>query len=298
VRAVTKLLREPLLHFLLLGAAIFAAYGLMPDRNGDRPDKIVISQGQIAAMELGFVRTWHRPPTAAEIEGLIRERVREEVFYREALALHLDKDDIIVRRRLRQKLEFIADDVATQVQPTDEELTAYLKAHPDRFGVARRWSFRHVYLDPAKHGEATARDAAKLLDTLNRAGDKADVAELGDPFLLDRTFEALPTREVAKLFGEKFAAQLATLDLGRWQGPIESGYGVHLVFIGNRTEGKLPDLEEVRGAVSREWANARRTEANEKFYQSLLGRYAVVVERPVADASATDTSHAPAGGTK
>ena len=287
-----------MLHFLLLGAAIFAAYGLMPNRTGDKPDRIVISQGQIAAMAVGFTRTWHRPPTAAEMEGLIGDRVREEVYYREALALRLDKDDTIVRRRLRQKLEFIADDVATQVQPTDAELTAYLKAHPDRFGVTRRWTFSHVYLNPAKHGEATARDAARLLDVLNRATGKADVSELGDPFLLDRTFDNLPTREVAKLFGEKFAEQLGSLELGRWQGPIESGYGVHLVFIGNRTEGTLPDLEEVRGAVSREWADTRRTEANEKFYQSLLERYAVIVERPGPVAAGADASNVPAGRTK
>jgi hypothetical protein len=277
-----RILKEPLLHFLLLGAASFAAYGLVSNRTSDEPGKIVITQGQVASMVVGFTRTWQRPPTPEELQGLIRDRVREEVYCREALALGLDKNDIIIRRRLRQKIEFVTDDVVAQAQPTDDELSAYLKAHPDPFRVQRQCTFSQVYLNPEKHGENLARDTAQLLAQLNQAGGKADVSALGDSFLLDHKFDALPASEVTKLFGETFAAKLGGLSSSQWQGPVESGYGVHLVFVSQRTEGRLPALMEVRDAVRREWANARRMEANEKLYEAMLKRYVVTIERPQA----------------
>jgi hypothetical protein len=275
-----KLIREPLLHFLLLGAAIFAAYNLIAERSGDEPGKIVITEGQVAAMQLGFTRTNQRPPTREELEGLIRDRVQEEVYFREAIALGLDKDDTIVRRRLRQKMEFITDDVAALGEPTDDELTGYLKAHSDLFRVERRFTFSHVYLNPERRGENLTRDTGQLLAQLRQAGDKADLSELGDSFLLGYTFQSLPASEVVKLFGEKFAAKLGDLSPGQWQGPVESGYGVHLVLVSERTEGRVPALAEVRDAVRGEWANTRRSEVNEKFYQELLKRYVVTIERP------------------
>jgi len=274
------ILREPLLHFLLLGAAIFAAYSLVSKGSSGEPGRIVVTQGQVASMAVGFTRTWQRPPTSDELEGLIRDRVREEVYCREAMALGLDKDDTIIRRRLRQKMEFITDDVAARAEPTDDELSAFLKAHADTFRVQRQFTFSHVYLSPERHGENLARDAEQLLAQLKQAGEKADVSELGDPFLLERQFQSLPASEAVKQFGEQFAAKLGELSPRQWQGPVESGYGVHLVWVSERTEGRVPALAEVRDAVRREWANARRLEGNEKFYQELLERYVVTIERP------------------
>jgi hypothetical protein len=277
--AMKRVLREPLLHFLLLGTAVFVAYGLVSKPSSDKRGKIVISQGQVAAMAEGFTRTWRRPPTSAEIEGLIRDRVQEEVYCREAMALGLDKDDTIIRRRLRQKIEFVSDDVAALSEPTDNELSAFLKTHADAFRVQRQFTFSQVYLNPERHGENLVRDTAQLLAQLQHAGAQADLSELGDSFLLEHKFQSLPRSEVVKQFGEKFGAKLGELSLGRWQGPVESGYGVHLVWISKRTEGRVPELAEVRDAVRREWANARRLEANEKFYQELLKRYVVTIER-------------------
>jgi hypothetical protein len=274
-----KLLREPLVHFLLLGAGLFVAFGLVGERTGSEPREIVATQGQIESLAIGFARTWQRPPTDTELEGLIQDYIREEVYYREALALGLDKDDIVIRRRLRQKMEFVTDDVAAQAEPTDDELSAYLKAHPETFRVERRFTFSQVYLNPDRHGQNLARDAELLLAKLNEAGGQADVSALGDPFLLNHKFEAVPGSEVAKQFGEAFAAKLGALSPGHWQGPVESGYGVHLVFVGQRAGGRVPALEEVREAVRREWANAERLEANEQFYQGLLKRYTVTIER-------------------
>ena len=277
-----KILRQPLLHFLLLGAAIFAAYSLVSKRRGDAPGKIVISVGQLAAMAQSFEGTWRRPPTREELDGLIRDHVQEEVYYREAMALGLEKDDTIIRRRLRQKMEFLTDDVAALAEPTDDELRAFLKTHSDTFRVERQFTFSHVYLNPERRGENLARDTAQLLAQLRQTGDKADVAELGDSFLLEHQFKSLPASEAAKQFGEKFAAKLGELSLRQWQGPVESGYGVHMVWVSERTEGRVPALAEVRDAVRREWANARRLESNEKFYQELLKRYVVTVEHPKA----------------
>jgi PPIC-type PPIASE domain len=273
-----RLLREPLVHFLVLGALLFAGYGLLNRSGAPEPGRIVISQGQLAFMWESFTNTRQRPPTREEWGGLIRDRVREEVYYREALTLGLEKDDLIIRRRLQQKMAFLTDDVAARAQPTDDELNAYLQAHTEKFRVEPRFTFRQVYLNPAKHGESLAHDAAQLLAQLNQFGSKSDISALGDSLMLDNRFDALPIGEVARLFGEKFATSLGGLSLRRWQGPVESAYGLHLVFVSERQEGRAPTLADVREDVRRDWDDARRLKANEKSYQELLKRYTVTIE--------------------
>ena len=275
-----KILREPLLHFLLLGAAIFVAYSFVSKRSNEEPGQIVITRGQIENIATTFAKTWQRPPSAEELKNLIRERVKEEVLCREAMALGLDQDDTVIRRRLRQKMEFVSDDIAAQTEPTDVDLAAYLQAHADKFRVEQQFTFRQVYLDPQKHGDNLPRDAAQLLAQLNQAGDKADVSKLGDSLMLEPALVSVPSGEIAKQFGEAFVKKLGEIQPQRWQGPVESGYGAHLVFISERTAGRLPALADVREAVRREWDNARRVEANEKFYGDLLKRYTVVIEQP------------------
>ncbi|HWQ92543.1 MAG TPA: peptidylprolyl isomerase [Clostridia bacterium] len=274
-----KLVRDPLLHFLLLGAVIFIAHRLVSGRADGELQTIVVTEGQIAAMTIGFSRTWQRPPTPEELEGLVRDRVREEVYYREAMAMGLDRDDTIIRRRLQQKLEFVTEDVAALVEPTDAELTEYFKTHADDFRVEGRLTFSQVYLNPDKHGERLPEEAAQLLIQLRQKGREADLSSFGDPFLLERRLQGTPPGEVAKQFGEKFAANLDAIPVGQWLGPVESSYGVHLVLVEERTQGRLPGLAEVRDAVHRDWTNARRLESNEKFFQSLLQRYVVTVEK-------------------
>ena len=276
-----RLLREPLLHFLLLGAGLFLAYGLL-QRNGGggEPGQILVTRGQIEHLALGFAKTWQRPPTPVELAGLVHDRVREEVYCREALALGLDQEDTVIRRRLRQKMEFVSDDIAALLEPTEAELEEYLRTHADSFRVEPRFTFRQVYLDPQKHGERLADEVAQLLTQLNQAGDGFDASALGDSLLLEPQFAGLPRGDVAKQFGEAFALELERLEPGHWRGPVESGYGVHLVFVSERTQGRLPLLAEVRDAVRREWDNARRLAANEAFYQELLGHYRVTIEGP------------------
>jgi hypothetical protein len=275
-----RLFKEPLVHFLALGALLFAGYGVLNRSGEPAPGRIVVSQGQLASMMENFTRIQQRPPIREEWEGLIRARVREEVYYREAQALGLDKDDAIIRRRLQQKMEFISDDVAAQAQPTDAELNAYLLAHPDKFRVEQQFTFRQLYLNPDKHGANLARDAAQLVAKLNQAGGDASFAAMGDPFMLDNRFTALPSGEVTRQFGDKFTARLDGISPGQWQGPVESAFGVHLVFLTERREARLPALADVRDVVRRECGEARRLEANERFYQELLKHYTVTIEPP------------------
>jgi hypothetical protein len=214
--------------------------------------------------------------------------VKEEVYYREALALGLDKDDLIIRRRLRQKMEFVSEGLAAPAEPSDADLQAYLNAHGTTFAAERRFSFRQVYLNPQRHGVNLARDADRLLANVSQAGARGDLASLGDPILLEHEYDNASAREVGNLFGEKFAAALGSLSPGQWQGPVESGYGVHVVFLAERTEGRALPLDDVRAAVRREWTNAQQREAAARFYQALLRKYGVTIETPSAAARTPD----------
>jgi len=279
---LSALLREPLVHFVVLGAALFAVYGALDRDRADAPVAIVVSRGQIEHLTIGFSRVWQRPPTAEELDQLIRDHIREEVYYREAIAMGLDRDDTVIRRRLRQKLEFVSEDIAALAEPSDGDLQAFLSSQPERFRTEPRFTFTHVYLNPERHGDRLAGDAAVLLARLKTAGARADVSTLGDRFLLPTSFDSVSGSEIGRQFGEPFARAVDDLAPGEWHGPVESGYGVHLVLVSARTEGRLPALEEVRDAVRREWENAQREKVNEALYQRLLARYMVIIEQPKA----------------
>lgn len=287
-----RLLREPLLHFLALGAAIFLFLG-----RGDGPEDaagvrepIVVTRARVESLVEAFAKTWQRPPSAAEIEGLVRDHVAEEACVREALELGLDRDDVIVRRRLRQKLEFLFEDAATLGEPTDAELQAWVDAHPESFRTEDRWSFRQVHLDPAKRGGDLDRDAAEILGRLKASGAGVDLQAIGDSRLLEPAFEDIGAGEVAARFGASFAAALAGLPVGEWRGPVPSGHGVHLVCVTRHAAGRLPGLAEARDAVRRDLESARRREATARFHESLRAKYAVIVEEapPVSAGAGTE----------
>lgn len=275
-----KLLREPLVHFLLLGAILFLAFSLVNKRTSGDRRKIVVTQGEIEHLQDSFTRAHQRPPDEEELTGLVRDFVREEIYYREALTLGLDRDDAPIRQRLRQKMEFISEDLAAQTQPTEDQLRSYLNNHPEKFRVDQHFTFRQVYLDPARHGRRLNADVQQMLARLNNAGAKADLSQMGDPFLLEPSSQDVSASDVARDFGEKFSAALIEVPTGSWQGPIESGLGMHLVYVSKRTDGRIPDLNAVRDVVRREWTNEYRLEANERFYDGLRRRYAVTVELP------------------
>jgi hypothetical protein len=278
------LLREPLLHFLVLGAALFALFGAVNRKDAEAPATVVISQARIATLADRFARTWRRPPTEEELQGLVEDEVRDEIFYREGRAAGLDRDDSIIRRRVRQKMEFLAEDMAA-AEPGDEQLAAYLASNPERFRTEDRLTFHHVFLSATRRGGALEGDARQIAATLVHANATSEATAIGDPFLLGETFRQMPQSEAVRTFGEGFARQLFVADPGRWQGPISSSFGAHFIFVDERTRGSLPPLDIVREAVQREWLNARRVEAEDKLYRTLRDRYQVVVEKPLTAAA-------------
>jgi hypothetical protein len=267
------LLREPLLHFLVIGAALFGVYQWA---SGDEaaPDEIVVSAGQIASLEAIFSQTWQRPPTARQREALIADYIRDEVFYREGIAMGLDRDDAIVRRRIRQKMEFVAD-LTADVQPTDAELRAFVTDHPDRFSDEPRVSFTQVYF-PAGAQAAKEAEVEHLRLALNAGTANASMA--GSPLLAGSDFRDLTRSDVAQTFGADFANWIDKATPGTWQGPVTSGYGTHLVRVVERTEARELPFEQVRDAARREWLHARKVAANDALYEELRSRYVIKIE--------------------
>jgi hypothetical protein len=284
----SALLREPLFQFLVLGAALFGLFHLADKERAEAPARIVVSSARIANLADGFARTWRRPPGKEELQGLVDDYIRDEVFYREGRAAGLDRDDVIIRRRVRQKMEFLAEDISAP-EPSEEQLAAYLRANPERFRTEDRLTFQQVFLSAARRGRAIDDDSKQVANALDRAEAAVDKTALGDPFLLGEEFQAVSYSEVASLFGESFAKQISVMEQGRWQGPISSSFGQHFVHIGQRISGTLPPLDAVREAVRREWSKARRVEAEQKLYGSLRERYEIVVETQPAKSAQIET---------
>ena len=242
---MNRLLREPLLHFLLLGAGLFFVYDWIGGPSGGEGEHIVITHGRIEQLAGGFSRMHQRMPDAAEFDALIDDAIREEIYYREAKALSLDENDTIVRRRLRQKLEFVSEDVTPIPEPDDAQLQAYLQSNPEQFRTARRYSISHVYIDPDRHGVQLDADTRRLLAELQREKSAAgDARGRGDAFLLGNQFDAVSDGELRRLFGADFEFRLRDSPVGEWQGPVASGYGTHLVFVRDRVDEHVPPLAE------------------------------------------------------
>ncbi len=272
------LLREPLVHFFLLGAGIFLLSALMDESGGNRSDRIVVSAGQVERLVETWQRVWQRPPTSAELEGLVEDHIREEILYREAIAMGLDRNDTIIRRRLRQKMEFLPQDLIEQAQPTEEELRTYLYENASGFRVESRVSFQQIYLNLDRRGADTEEYALSLLRDLKAGG--GEPAALSDPISLPHELQLQSESEVARLFGREFASRLAEIEPGSWTGPVRTGFGLHLVRVLERLPGRIPELDEVREKVEREWRFMERQQLDEQFFLSLRDRYTVEVQLP------------------
>ena len=284
-----KFLREPLVHFLCIGAAIYLLYGTFSEPVPEEVDKtIVVSAGEIEWMQTSWQKRWNRPPTAAEFDGLIQQYIRETVLYREALTMGLNKHDQVIRRRLAQKLEFLAKDLVALTPPTEEELQAYFAEHQDRYQEPARYTFTQVYIDPDKRGDATLADAEKIKATLMAKGNAIeDAGALGDAFMLQNYYPEKDRAEIQKFFGSGFAESLVDLSPGQWHGPVLSGYGVHLVYVSSISEPPAPVFAEARERVTQDWTTEKSEELNEKFYANLRDRYTIVIEEPTKDDKVT-----------
>jgi len=273
-----KLIKEPLIHFLILGALLFALNNVVSDSSStDTDNSIVISDTEVEWMQSIWNKKWGRMPTEDELQGLIESYIREEVLYREGLAMGLDKDDTIIRRRLATKMEFLAKDIGQIVEPTELELQDYFKWNLDRYMDPAKVSFSHIYFNRDNRENALG-DAQVVLGKLRKNETvSAEDWELGDPFMLHYEYVHKTQTEVMQLFGSGFADAVFEITPGGWQGPVQSGYGLHLVYIQDVVAAREPALEEVIDKVKNDLVNQRRTDSFETFYKSLRDKYEIEI---------------------
>jgi peptidyl-prolyl cis-trans isomerase C len=281
--AMKRLLREPLLHFLALGVALFLVYGYLAPRVGtaDVSHEIRLTPDELAQMIMVFESQWRRDPTPAEFNELVESKIQEEVLYREALSQGLDKDDEIVRRRMAQKMQFLAEDVAAAHEPTTTELRSWFEKNKAMFALPPRISFRHLYFSPDKRGTHTRQDAERALEQL--AGQPEDsklAASLGDPFMFQDYYRDRAPDYIGKEFGPQFAVALEKLPPESWQGPVASGFGWHLVYIDTVVPGRIPAFEEIEPDVKTAWLGIQKEQARRKAYEAMRAKYTVVLPGP------------------
>ena len=272
--------REPLLHFLLIGALLFGIYSWMNrGRIGIEPSKqIAITLDDLRIMDAYFESQWHRPPTPQEFQAMVEDKIREEVLYREGLAMGLDKDDTIVKRRMAQKVQFLAEDVAAAHEPSTTELKAWFDRNTQKFALPSRYSFRHIYFSPDKRGKNAQNDAAEALTSLTRQPEDSKIAmSLGDNFMFQDYYGDRAPSAIAKEFGPQFAVALEKLKPGSWQGPVESGYGWHLVFVDTVIPGRIPAFEEMEPDVKTAWLAEQKSTAWQKAYADMRAKYTVLL---------------------
>ena len=267
-----RYLKDPLAVFLLLGVVIFAVDAWGPD-----PDDEVINVGvlDIARLSDQWRAQMGRDPTETELAGLVDAHVREEMLVREALRMGLDANDVIIRRRLAQKLTFLTEDLALLEPATDAQLAEFFEADVERYRVPARFTFSHIYFSPDRRETARA-DAAAALPEVTEDNWRT----IGDPFMLRRTYAHVTVGDIRKDFGTAFSEALPRLEGDGWVGPVESGYGFHLVRIDRRTASRLPDFGEVRERVAVDYDSKRRSDANDSYYETLAAQYRVDIETP------------------
>ena len=271
--------KDPLFHFLLLGAIIFVTYFILNPAEDNAGNQIKITQNDIDRFGQIFQKQWQRKPNKQELEGLVRAHLKEEILYREALAMGLEKDDTIVRRRLAQKVEFLITDVTVPSEVADKELLTFYEKNTQRYTRAAKLSFRHIYFNPDIRGERMMDEANVTLHTLQSTNAGLNVPDTyGDRYMLPLQYELTSEQEVARAFGRDFAEQLVQLEPGSWQGPVRSGYGVHLVYIKQRVASSVYPFNEVRERVKNDYLFDLRQTRNEEVLEKLKARYEIIVE--------------------
>jgi peptidyl-prolyl cis-trans isomerase C len=287
---VRRWLREPLLHFLVIGAALFAAYAALNRDPNDKKDqrRIVLTENDLSQMTIATLAQGHPAPTMEQMRRLLEAKIREEVLYREALGMGLDKDDIIVKRRMLQKMDFLAEDLSDLREPSREELQAWFKSNAQRFAYPPRISFRHLYFSFDKHGTHTAEVAAAVLGQIaGKPADSSAAAGFADPFMFQDYYADRSPDQVGSVFGAEFARSLFGLTPGAWQGPVESGFGWHLVFVDSLTTGRVPEFVEIEAEAKSEWIKDQRVAFKRKAYEAMKARYRIVMPSERAIEAAT-----------
>ncbi|MEE9543772.1 MAG: peptidylprolyl isomerase [Thermodesulfobacteriota bacterium] len=275
-----RLFREPLIHFLFIGAVIFVLFFTVnkDERKYALTKKIVVTAVEIERLQDRWEKMLNRRPVDSELKGLIDSYIREQVYYREALALGLDRDDTIIRRRLMQKMEFLSNDIADLSEPDEEKLKEYFLDNREAYTLPALVSFTHIYVSLDRRGRDAYGEAQRILKGLNDAPpDKTGEYGEGDALMLASEFTRESSVDIARLFGENFSDNLFKLDLNNWHGPVESGYGLHLVRLSEKTGSRLPALSEVKEKVLIDWNFDEREKTNEDIYQRLKENYEIIV---------------------
>ena len=266
----SSLFKQPVLIFLILGILLFVAYSSITTQLKSKDREIIIEQADIAFMAERFIKTWNREPSEEEIQGLIENRVMEEVFYKEAVAMGLDKKDQAVKRRMRQLMEAVIDEQIDRMA-TENELQGFMEKNPDKFREEPRYSFQQIAF-PAEDRVA----AIKVLGQIEEGRINPE-EYAGSMFLLPSQLKDERRYEVARIFGDEFTETLSGLETGTWQGPVASAYGWHLVLVNSYVPGRLPDLNEVWDLVEREWAIVIKEKNRAEQYKKLKDRYDIKI---------------------
>ncbi len=278
-----SVIREPLVHFLLIGAVLFGIFELSGKQETAEVEQITITSGQLEYLKASFQRKRQRPPTPAELQLLVESQIREEIFYREALALNMDKNDVVIRRRLNQKFERFNSELSSIATPSEEQLKQFLATNAEKFVKESGAAFEQIFVDREKFGAGAETEARHRLQQL-QLGDRT----LADSGTLPRVFRLAPESEIARVFGDSFSTAILKLPADEWSGPITSAYGLHLVRVTDHVEERLPRLDEIRKKVEWEWAAAKQAEFKSELYQQLRAKYTVVVEPLAEDLTTTD----------
>ncbi len=287
-----RLLGEPLVHFLLLGAALFTLYHYVQPGTGATQSsrEIRLSLCELTQLALQFQVQWRREPTAKEFNQIVESKVQTEILYREAMAIGLDKEDEIVKRRMAQKMKFLAEDVATAYEPTPDELESWYEKNSEKFVMPQRVSFRHVYFSPDLRGTHAREDALKALTQLaGQPQDSKISAAIADRFMLQDYYRDCAPDFLGKEFGPQFARTISELPVASWQGPVESGFGWHLVFVDTVIPGRVPDFEEIEQDVKTAWLGDQKALAWQKAYTDMRSRYTVLLPVPPKRVKASDS---------
>ncbi|WP_340109980.1 peptidylprolyl isomerase [Pikeienuella sp. HZG-20] len=275
-----RLLAEPLFHFCAVGVIVFGAYWLLQEEPEDAAygEKIEISADDVRQIAVAWLAQGRPPLTEAQLRSVIDQKIADEILFREGLALGLDRNDEIIRRRVVQKMDFLAADIAALQEPDRAELLEWFSQNEDRFALPPRASFRQLYFSPDKLG-ASARDvAAAALDTIaGKPIASPEVEALTDSFVLRPYYSDAAPDRILKEFGPVFAAEVFKLAPGGWRGPVQSGYGWHLVWIESIAAGRVPAFEEVEADIRSAWIDARYQEIKRAALEEMRSRYTVNV---------------------
>ena len=301
----TRVFKEPLIQFLIIGAAIYGAYAMFATPEEDFRDTLVhVDSNRINAFISEWESRWNRPPTREEIDGLIQSYIKEDVLYRQAVAMGLNEDDPITRRRMAQKLEFLTSDLAMMVQPAEGALEQYFADNSEAYRAPDLMTFSQVFFDPDSRGNNTLEDAAEALLKLQAAGVPTEESmQVGDGFMLQSDFVSVTATEAARQMGTGFVEAVVQLEPGSWHGPVLSGYGVHLVYVYSYEKSPPPVFEDVQAAVLENWQFEQREQFNVDFLENLKTRYEIVIDeipserillRPDETATVNETTQVPA----